>query len=168
MDLMNIWRPGGESRQPHTPHNAVAEYPIYLPLMLSPGYGLLARPLRRRGRLGRLVFIAVSRLAPPFEMTPRHLGPRFALLMQRVQLFVREVFERGKPILRPLHRENELGELDLYGEDIAVLRVLNREHHQKRHNGRAGIDDQLPRIAVIEIGPHRAPDQDDEHGEQEH
>jgi hypothetical protein len=37
-------------------------------------------------------------------------------------------------------------ELRLNGSSIPVLRVLNDEHHQKRNNRRACVDNQLPSV----------------------
>ena len=47
-------------------------------------------------------------------------------------------------------RPNQFVELHLDGLGIAVLRVLDEEHHEERHNGRARINDQLPRVTVAE------------------
>src|SRR4030095_5310354 len=46
---------------------------------------------------------------------------------------------------------------------VAVLRVLNQEHHQERNNGCSGVDDQLPRVGKMKSGPGNEPDGDDDH-----
>ena len=43
---------------------------------------------------------------------------------------------------------------------IAVLRVLDQEDHQERNDGRAGVDDELPRIGIMEGRTERGPDDD--------
>ena len=45
---------------------------------------------------------------------------------------------------------------------IAVLRVLNQEDHQEGDDGRAGIDDQLPRVGVMKSRAGQRPNDDDE------
>jgi hypothetical protein len=41
---------------------------------------------------------------------------------------------------------------------VAILRVLNQKHHQEGDDGRAGVDDKLPRIRKLKEragdGPH--------------
>jgi hypothetical protein len=44
------------------------------------------------------------------------------------------------------------------------LRMLDQEHHQKGHDGRAGVDQQLPRIAIAEDRAGDAPDDNDRDG----
>lgn len=46
---------------------------------------------------------------------------------------------------------------------VAVLRVLNQEHHQERDNGRSSVDDQLPRIGEMKCGASYEPNKDDQH-----
>jgi len=43
---------------------------------------------------------------------------------------------------------------------IAVLRILDQEHHEEGDNGGAGVNDQLPRIRVMKGGAGYAPDDD--------
>ena len=46
---------------------------------------------------------------------------------------------------------------------VAVLGVLNEEDHQEGDDGGAGVDDQLPGIAVTEDRPAHGPADDDQH-----
>ena len=55
-----------------------------------------------------------------------------------------------------LDREDEFGQLELQRHGVAVLRVLNQEHHQERHDRGRGVDDELPGVAVAEQRPGRA------------
>ena len=43
---------------------------------------------------------------------------------------------------------------------IAVLRILDQEHHEEGDNRRAGVNDQLPRIRVMKGGAGYDPDDD--------
>src|SRR5262245_12348889 len=43
---------------------------------------------------------------------------------------------------------------------VLVLGALNEEHHQERHDGRSGVDDELPGIGVLEDGPGDSPYED--------
>ena len=50
---------------------------------------------------------------------------------------------------------------------VAVLSVLNQKNHQEGDNGGAGIDDQLPRVRIVESRSRHRPDDDDENGADE-
>ena len=63
---------------------------------------------------------------------------------------------------------NEFIQLDLDCRRVAVLGVLDQEHHQKGNDRRCRVDDQLPRVAEVEErprdDPHRnRPDRHNEH-----
>ena len=45
---------------------------------------------------------------------------------------------------RGLDRADQFVKLELDYLTIPILRVLHQENHEERHNGRAGIDNQLP------------------------
>src|SRR5438067_1675476 len=61
----------------------------------------------------------------------------------------------------------ELVELGLHRRTVAVLAVLDQEYHQEGDDRRSGVDDQLPRIGIMEDGPGRRPDEDHADGEAE-
>ena len=50
---------------------------------------------------------------------------------------------------------------------ITVLRVLNQEDHQESNDGCACIDDELPRVRVIEDVTGQRPDHNDRDGDDE-
>lgn len=58
-------------------------------------------------------------------------------------------------------REDQFIELQLKCRRISVLCCLDKKHHQKRNDGRACINNQLPRVAVAEIRTGDRPDDDD-------
>ena len=59
---------------------------------------------------------------------------------------------------------DELVQLDLDRRAVAILRVLDDEDHEERHDRRGGVDDELPRVAEPEHGPADHPEEDDENG----
>jgi hypothetical protein len=65
--------------------------------------------------------------------------------MNLLQLFRTEVFTGCDTIIGFLERQDHFGELYLYCLGVTVLRVLDQEHHQRRDDGRAGIDDPVAR-----------------------
>src|SRR5262245_49665479 len=54
----------------------------------------------------------------------------------------------------------------MQGQRFLVLRALNQEHHQKRNDGRAGIDDELPRVGVVKRRSQQRPYDDDSDGDE--
>ncbi len=54
--------------------------------------------------------------------------------------------------------------LELDRRRVAVLRVLDQEHHQEGDDGGPGVDDQLPGVAVVEQGPGQEPQREDRDG----
>jgi len=66
--------------------------------------------------------------------------------------------------MRTVHRANQFVKLELDGVAIAVLSILNQKYHQKRDDRRAGIYNQLPRVAELEHRARHAPDYDDQSG----
>ena len=80
--------------------------------------------------------------------------------MLLLELFVSGVFDVGDFVVGVLHRQNELGQLDLKRLCVVVLRVLNQKNHEKSHDRRAGIDDELPGVAIVKDWATYAPHQD--------
>lgn len=81
-------------------------------------------------------------------------------LAQLFQFLAVQAVEAEHGILGILGYAQQLINLDMQDIVVAVLRVLDQEHHQERDNGRRGIDDQLPGVVVVEIGSAQAPYQD--------
>ncbi len=52
-------------------------------------------------------------------------------------------------------------ELEVDGAGVAVLRVLNKEDHQKRDDGGARVDDELPGVGVVVERTSEGPYHDD-------
>ena len=64
-------------------------------------------------------------------------------------------------------RTDQFIEFQLQRFAVAVLRVLNQEHHEKSYDGRAGVDDELPGVADTEKRARRSPDNDHSGGDDE-
>jgi len=65
-----------------------------------------------------------------------------------------------KAVLRRAGKQ-EFIELGLQCRRIAILGILDEEHHQERHDGRAGVDDELPGIGIAEEWAGQGPEDDD-------
>src|SRR5687767_6529242 len=64
--------------------------------------------------------------------------------LQLVELLVSRLLEIHQVVVRARERADQLVELELDRVALAVLGVLDQEHHQERHDRRAGVDRQLP------------------------
>ena len=77
-------------------------------------------------------------------------GPALKVLVQFFELLLREILRSRQAILSLARRHDQLGQLELHREGVAILSVLNQEHHQECDDRGARVDDQLPGIAEIE------------------
>jgi hypothetical protein len=75
-----------------------------------------------------------------------------------------ELLEIEQRVVRALRRADQLVELDLDRFGVAVLGVLDQEHHQERHDRRRRVDHELPGVAEIEQRPADQPGHDQERG----
>jgi hypothetical protein len=71
------------------------------------------------------------------------------------------IFGSDEPIVRRRHRSDELIELEMNGQSIAILGVLDQEDHEEGHNRGAGIDHQLPGVREAEEWSAYTPNEDD-------
>src|SRR5581483_2455222 len=95
------------------------------------------------------------------------LGEPDVILLQLFQLPVIERLEVEQHVARFLRDADQFVELDVHGGGIAVLRVLDHEHHEKSDDCGRGVDDKLPGVAVAEQGPGQPPDYDRGDGQEE-
>ncbi len=86
---------------------------------------------------------------------------------QRLQGLVVELLEIEQDVARFAGDADQLVDLDMHGGGVAVLGILDHEHHQEGDDGGAGIDDQLPRIAISEQRSGDRPQDDDSDGSDE-
>ena len=91
-----------------------------------------------------------------------HFGEALVVDAEDFQLGLGEVFDGDETVACPFEGGHDLVELELHRQGVAVLSPLDEEDHQKRDDGGAGVDDELPRIGVVEERPGRGPEQDDE------
>jgi hypothetical protein len=84
-----------------------------------------------------------------------------------LQLFFGQMFETNEGVLRFTYA-NQFVELDLDGCSVAILGILNEEHHEKRYNGGARVDHELPSIREIKEWARYRPHHDDRKGESKH
>ena len=104
---------------------------------------------------------------PPAQLLARLLGDLAIARLDAVELLVLELLEVEQHVVPALREPDQLVELHLDRLRIAVLGVLDQEHHQESHDGGAGVDDQLPRIAEAEDRAGDAPQRDHQDGDGE-
>jgi hypothetical protein len=88
--------------------------------------GLARGPAVRFGALRGGARFMMARFAPIIDMIQRHFGAGAALVMQFCELFVAKILDRGEFVLRALHSQYQLRQLELQRQGIAVLRVLDQ------------------------------------------
>ena len=84
---------------------------------------------------------------------------RFELL----KLLIRKVLEIDKLIARLFDCANEFVQFQMNCFGIAVLCVLDKEHHEESDDGCGGVDDQLPGIGKMKRWSGENPHEDDQH-----
>ena len=89
------------------------------------------------------------------------------LFFELFQVLVRKPFKIDKFISRAFDGANNLIKFQMNGFGIAVLGVLNQEHHQKCDDGRAGINNQLPSVRKMKRWSGGAPYYDDKNSHRE-
>src|SRR5262249_19804771 len=142
LDVIEVGRIGREIRdcasllrQPRSPRAHLAPYgapahPRALPLFATLW---VARTLSALARL------------PVFECTK--------LTLDLVDFFVRAVLEIDQLIPGWFDAAQQFIELEVKRTRVAILGVLNQEHHQERDYGGAGIDDKLPGVGIAKEWP---------------
>ena len=103
---------------------------------------------------------ARSLLSVPYRGIVLFARLSFDLLMRLLELLVSGLFDVGDVIVGVFHRQNELRQFDLESLCVVVLRVLNKKDHEEGYNRCAGIDDELPGVAVVKDRATYAPHQD--------
>ncbi len=93
----------------------------------------------------------------------RSLAQTLKLDFESLQLFVGQILKIDKPVSCVLKSADHFIEFEMHCFGIAVLRVLNQEHHEKGNSCRGGVDDELPVIGKMKRRPGEEPHQDDEH-----
>ena len=99
-------------------------------------------------RLGVLIL-----LFAPAATVVAFLANLLVLVGEFLQFIVREMLDVDHLVLRLVDRLDDLVQLQMTGAGVAILRVLDQEHHEERDDGRAGINDELPRVRIVEVRP---------------
>ena len=89
------------------------------------------------------------------------------LIADPLEFLIGHVLKIDHLVASSFNGVNQLIQLQMEGLGIAVLCVLDQEHHQKRNDRGAGIDNQLPRIRVMENGTGHAPGDNGADGDKE-
>lgn len=84
-----------------------------------------------------------------------------------VQFFFTEVFDIHEPVACALGGSDQLIELEVKGQGIPVLGLLDDEYHEEGNNGSACVDDQLPGIGEFEYWAGNCPDYNGQQGDDE-
>src|SRR3954453_19447258 len=88
------------------------------------------------------------------------LGRRAQLLelyLETTQLVIRQILHVDELVARLRNRANQLIELELGDLRVAVLSVLDEEHHEERHDRRARVDRELPGVGVVKQWSREGP-----------
>src|SRR5688500_18716817 len=95
-----------------------------------------------------------------------HGGELPVVRMQDVQLLVAQPLDVDQAIARSRQGGDELVQLQLDGQAVLVLALLDQEDHQEGDDGGAGVDDELPGVREAEDGARQGPGDDhrDGHG----
>ena len=91
----------------------------------------------------------------------------FELLLELLELGVLELFEVEKSVVRALSRTDQFVKLNLERACVTVLCVLDQKDREEGQDRSSRVDDELPRIAVVEDGAGQAPHQDQQDGDSE-
>ena len=92
------------------------------------------------------------------------LAHALELFFEFLQFLVGQIFEIDKLVASAFQRADQLVQFEMHCFGVAVLCVLNQEHHQKRNDSRGGVDDQLPGVREMKGRSSQDPDEDDKHG----
>ena len=74
----------------------------------------------------------------------------FIGLPQLLELAIVELFQIEQLVACGARHANELVELDLHGDGVSDLRILDHEHHQERDDRGRRVNDELPSVAKAE------------------
>lgn len=80
----------------------------------------------------------------PFFIAVRDLLVTSLDVLEMLIVELLQIEQRG---MRSFRYADQLIELDLHGLAVAILCILNQEHHQESHDRGARVDHQLPRVA---------------------
>jgi len=74
----------------------------------------------------------------------------FVALMDQIQFVIAEILDVHHLVAGRANGMNQFIKLEIDGLGVAVLGVLNQKYHQESDDRRAGVDDELPGIGILE------------------
>jgi hypothetical protein len=86
------------------------------------------------------------------------------LFLELFQVLVRKILEIHQRISRAFKSTDNFVQLQMYCFGVAVLGVLDEKDHQKRNNGCARINDELPCVREMKRWSSECPNDDDDNG----
>src|SRR5437868_5572138 len=87
----------------------------------------------------------------------RTVAQTLKAFLDNSQFFVRKILECNQPRVRILIAADQFVELEMQCHEVAVLRVLNDEHHQESYDGRKTVHHELPRLGEFKKCSARRP-----------
>eukprot|EP01036_Dinobryon_divergens_P040135 gene40134-53026_t len=84
-------------------------------------------------------------------------GQRLVAPPEIIQAVLLQLFQVQQGVVGAFGGADQLVDLDLQGLGVAVLRVLDQEHHEEGDDGGAGVDHQLPSVRKAEHRPADSP-----------
>jgi hypothetical protein len=104
------------------------------------------------GRFGLFLFVhvrAASVLDTLSKFLPGFLGQIRIIQTNTIEFLFLQLQES---IMRTVNGTDDLIQLDLERLGIAILCILNQEHHQERDDRGPGVDNELPGVTEVEEG----------------
>ncbi len=95
------------------------------------------------------------------------LAQTLELFLQFIEVLVGKFFKIDKFVSRSPQCAQKFIQFQMDGFGVAILRVLNEEHHQERHDGRPSVDDQLPCVRKMEVRAGQTPNDNNKNGASE-
>jgi hypothetical protein len=96
-------------------------------------------------------------LLAPLAPAVAFLSHLLVLVGKFLQFLIREMFDVNHLILCLINGLDDFIEFQVNGAGVPVLRVLNQKHYEKSDDGRSRIDNELPRVGVVEVRPGYKP-----------
>jgi cytochrome c553 len=78
--------------------------------------------------------------------------------LQGLELHFREVLDADEPLARSFQGRDDLVQLHVDRESVLVLRALDQEHHEERHDGGGRVHDELPGVRPVKERTGGGPD----------
>ena len=91
------------------------------------------------------------------QVFERFFGETGVATFYFIEFFFREFLNFEQGVVGARCRAQEFIQFQLHSFAVAVLRVLDEEDHEKSDDGRRGVDNELPGVAVVKNRPRNDP-----------